>query len=555
MACTIVVTAADGTSYRFGHDAKIASFVPIGLNWGSVLPGGWKGCGFSLARIHVDIEDPPLRLFDEVVVYDEALEPVYEGLIVQLPRRDDATGHLVDVQCMGWAQTMTFDPSHAFWFVDHELGRWRNASAPRRRFNADALVRNGQMSIGAQAITDVDAQPALTLELQGTWAEANGMRCEAYYDAPPGTKIARVDGIWKSNVNVGTGAGDWWFIIFATDDEAAGFPSQSVDYLDGTHDTGFLDYALDVPRRTVLAQLAFITPNTLFDVEVGMHITYVGVYGDTGLTPVADPETGMRGFYIDDMLAYALATACPKLNFSTGPGGTIERPPYVVVQAAYEASTVDQVVQDLNKYVLWEWLVYRDRTFHFRQPNPDRFTWRVRLDRGATANLEGDDSEHAINGVIVKYQTPDGTIRYAGPTGSGYDIEAPGLGDFSVANEVNRHGHPRKWAELEVPYALADPQYALAIGTAYMQIAAMPARSGDITVVGEAYHPDKGWRPVREMLAGDWVVIEDAYADVPRRIVATQNNEDERSNRVSVGNEVARADALLERAGVKTRRF
>jgi hypothetical protein len=304
--------------------------------------------------------------------------------------------------------------------------------------------------------------------------------------------------------------------------------------------------------RYLLAR-AFATGNHIPTAPFTRRLSKLGVYANHGLTSVAisgEPD----GFWIDDMLAWALTRGAPKLNYTTGTDGSIQRPPVVVPHACDNAlGTTERIVLDLNKYVIWDWLVYDNRTFHYRPTDPDRLTWEARLDQGVHLSLEGDDVERAINGVLVTYTSFDGTAKVAGPTGSGLDYESALLGDTDTEGTVNAHGYTRRWVDYPVNFSLADDSYAAVIGAAYLAQTQLPSRSGDLTLRGPVGHPTKGDRPPREIRAGDWIKLSDHPADVPRRIIQVSHNDDDRSTTVSVGNDLNKVDAMLEQAAVASR--
>jgi hypothetical protein len=253
------------------------------------------------------------------------------------------------------------------------------------------------------------------------------------------------------------------------------------------------------------------------------------------------------------MLAWALSRGAPKLNYTTGVDGSIQRPSVIVPHASdLSLGTTERIILDVNKYVIWDWLVYHNRTFQYRPTDPDRLTWDARLDQGIFLNLEGDDVERAINGLVVKYTNSEGTSKVAGPTGSGLDYESDLLADTDSEATVNRHGYTKKWAELDISVPLADDSYAAIIGAAYLYQTQLPSRSGDIEVTATIDHPTKGPRPVREVLAGDYVQVSDHPSDVPRRCTSVSYTDDDRKARISVGNDLNKVDAILEQLGVRT---
>jgi hypothetical protein len=544
MALTILVTSADGREYRFGPDEPDPGFVPFGITWESVVPGGWKSASFNLRR-RID-EDAPLRLLDEVEILDEHGVPMFEGRIARLPRQH-GQDFLLGVECVGWAAHLLDDKTFREIYVDRDLTRWSNMSLQRRLNLAASVPAYGVFdpSVESDATT---GEPALKTMVRGAWA--NRVACAALYDAR-GVPIGSIYYAWKRGSGVSAGGTVWAWSIQASD----------VDTFDSGVDTsGDLEAAgpgsgtLSTTASTRAfgeAALTFEGPGGTAALEYVVAWTTLAVFGNHGLTKRGTAPD--EGFYIQDMIADALGRAAPKLNFTTGPDGSIEDNTLVVLQAAYtDPTSVEKVILDLNKYVLWDWGVERNKTFFFRPTDPDRLTWEARLDQGVHLSLEGDDAERAYNGAVVRYTDAAGKPRSAGPVGLRFDVESALLTDSSPDNTVNAHGYPGKHIELNVTFPLGSDDLAVTIGASYLAQASLPARSGSITLTGNVIHPTKGARPAREIFAGEWVRLSDHPADVPRRILSVSHDDDTKTTSVTVGNDINKVDAMLEQLGVVT---
>lgn len=549
MSLTVLVTSAGGRVYRLAADEPDAAWIPQNVQWTSTVPGGWKDCSFDLARAGND--DSPLRLFDEVVILDEAGQHVYEGRIMRLPRQigDDFQQ---GVECLGWSSHLLDDTSFREIFIDQELGRWAEPSVNRRlaSFAANTTYTGWSAGIGtdpggfpviAHSIADIN-QPGVVR-----------LAAESWYDSA-GVPIGELALEFFSQ-GLG-GAASWRTQAFLSNDDFGSSTDVGVDHNGAVGPVAEILSSTTSNRRYAVLQTLFDASYTAGPIAGGWNAYWrqLAVYGQHGLPGTAPTSGGMAGFYIDQMLANAIGRAAPKLNFTVGAEGSVQRPPIVVTQAAYpDPGSVDTVILDLNKYVLWSWLVYENRTFFYRPTDPDRLTWECRIADGAKVSLEGEDAEKVVNGCMVKYTLVDGTRRVAGPPGSGFDVEDPGLVISDPEHVVNAHGYPRKWLELDISFPLGDDLYATTIGTSALAQASLPARSGSIELTGYANHPTKGLRPVREMRADDWVRVADFAADVPRRIVQTSYSEDDRRVQLSVGNEIDKVTAILEQVGVSTR--
>lgn len=544
MALTVLITHQDGYVTRLGADEPDSAWVPMGITWSSVLPGGWKDASFNLRR-RID-EDVPLRLLDEVVILDEHGQTMYEGRIVKLPRQhgDD---YLLGVECMGWASHLLDDPSVPYFFVDRDMASWQAAGLNRR-------VQHGTNGWDVDYRASVDGA---FMQFEGPGDAAGGRTilqnsaALLEYKCPVGTVAAKM--MYRgTEANVSTNGNSVAAAGVLTDDNDAMSSTSSYSM---TLDDTLRTVTITTPER-YLEMRALATANNTPTAPFTRRLSKLGVYANHGLTSVAisgEPD----GFYIDDMFAWALARGAPKINYTTSATSTepsIQRPTVVVPHACDNSlGTVERIVLDLNKYVIWDWVVYDNRTFFYRPPDPDRLTWEARLDQGAFLDLEGDDVERAINGVLVSYTTFDGTSKVAGPTGSGMDVESSLLGDTDTEATVNAHGYTRKWVDYPVNFSLADDSYAPIIGAAYLAQTQLPSRSGNITIRGNVGHPTKGDRPAREIKAGDWIRVSGHPADVARRVISVSHSDDDRSTTVSVGNDLNKVDAMLEQVQLASR--
>ena len=534
MGLTVLITSPTLGVRRCGPDEPDAAWVPFGIWFESTMPGGWKGGGFNL-RQRGD-QDLGLRILDEVEMIDGDGNTVYEGLIVKLPR-SHGDDYLLGVECLGWAATMLFDPSVPYHYADPIMGNWAEVPLSRRAGIAAAAWPQGRIPVSI-------GQGGIVWDLPNEALAANE-DTEIMYVAPPGCEIGEVDYQGTPNSISSVEAPT----LYTADNETLASATSTALTLDDTVRTA----TVSTPERYAMLRVkttGAVTPAA----GTQRRISKLSVRGNNAL-PTVDTDAGTKGYWVDDILIHALSLGAPKLVArKVKDGGQVERPPTPVAHATdNDLGTVERIVLDLNKHFLYEWGCYHGREFFYRETNPDRLCWEARLQRGIHLALEGDDAEHALNGMMIRYTLADGTPRVAGPLGSGLDVESELLGDLAPENTVNQHGHPRKWGEQTISFPLAADIYAVTIGAAYKAQAALPARSGDIELIWEVEHPTKGMRPVREVLAGHYVRLSDHPADVPRRIINTNNREDGRQNTVTVGNDMNKVDAILEQLGVVTK--
>lgn len=540
---SVQIDRPDGTTIRWAGDELDAANIPCDLQFGSSMPGGFKGATATLFRA-IDL---PGRegMFDDLSILGPGQEVVWQGRLQQMPTSTDSGGR-VTPQAVGWSAHLEDDATFRQLYVDRELAGWGGMPLYQLEHTRTARVlKPGQDGSAVWDSSEIGPGPMLDLTIDGyTWTSAQGRPWRGIaYTAP--SLIGSVEWRWNNPVPYD---GNWGCEVNAYTDGGMTVQTAGVATLGSSFTAA--RYAYSPPAATMALLVGWrctLAPGGSADSTYPLRLAEVAVYGQhtvpgTRTDGYNGPGTGPYGYRASDVLPDVLAKAAPLLRFDSS---TITPTDVLIRQLTFgEPCTAAAVIEHLNRYHLWDWAVWEDRTFYWRPRGSGR-TWTIATADGLDLSLEGDDAQNIYNGIVVTYTDYAGTTHTVGPPGSGAEREDVRLISADINNPATVHGI-RRWRHESMSVA-ADHEIACTYGQMWLGVQAQATRRGSATIRGTVYDDAGQPHPAWRVRGGDTLIVTDRPDDPPRRIIETSYTHRERSNQLTLDSTAATADALIER--------
>lgn len=517
LAISIMARTPTGKLHRWGEDGWHPEDRPTGVTFSSAMPGGHRQLSCSLPRLPGG-DHSGLGRLTEIEALDAAGTVVWSGYLERAARM---SGDRIEVtpEAVGWQAALEDEQGLNLLGVDASLERWSEPPLDVQ----DYLATNGIRRTGSwEVIEGVIRMGFDRLETHDI--------VQAWYHAPAGTGIARL--IYSGAPEAGIEATVDWNI--GTELQGAG--GQDIHDWNGTDTGGVVSLDATGPRIRAALQVYWVG-EAAGEGDWKYRFGDLCVVGDHGL-PLYDGIDGLKGLLASDVITYALSRWAPQIKHSSD---TIMASDFVLPVVMMEDTTVAGIVQDVNRFQLWDWACW-GKEFHYHPRGARGRRWKARV--GPTNQQDtGADVRRLVNGVRVHYTDVDGSSKVVGPPGDAVSSDL--LADPDPLNEATMAGR-RRIASIGLRGISVEKQ-AIQAGNLFWRLLKEADRSGTATVTGYIEdHAGVVW-PHTSIRAGDTIEFVDASDPTPRRIVEVQHSRDARESTITLDAPPDAMEAVLDR--------
>lgn len=529
------IVAPNGHAFRWADDEPAAERVASDTRHSSTMPGGFESMDTTLPRQR-EIDYSDLKRLSVIRRYGAGGRLLFEGRLERAPR---ASGDYLSVSpsAVGYQSALEDNAAATMIFINRDLNVWTGPTKTR----IVAALLNFSPNDDPQVRAAPNGAPLLEFSIDGPIGGSAGGQSEGLYDAGPGNKIGKIAfGTTTSNITPGATYLTAMLADDGPDDIASNWDSVVADSDGAAVTYGIV--TLTTPRRFLHYQHRFAATSAT-DVIRRTWFTDWAVIGDHGLT--IRGAAGAEGFYASDIVTFIVQRFVPQI--AVRPGRSVIASTFVIPQLTFnDATTPGAMIKGATRFGLEDWAVWDGPTFWWHPRGMFSRNWRVRV---ASGRLEetGPQIDRLWNSVLVQYRDVDGSVRTAGPAGSGADTIDNSLVDADQLNPANELGITRRALLI---MDVGTPASAVAVGARFLAESKRLDHSGKATLVGYV-EDDRGIRwPSSYVRAGDTLTVIDASDTSARRIVRADHDRPSRACTVDLDAPPEGLQALLERLGV-----
>lgn len=527
---SIGVKTPSGYTTRWGIDDPRPENVPGSLTFATTLPGGFDLANLTLPRLP-RLNYPDLEEFSDITIRGVCDQVAYEGRVDTTPRTS-GDQYTVAPGIVGWQAHLDANEDVQMIYVCQNPSLWTDAPLTEQLRVSAASISYGDMSWSSQNGGLVCALPNQEIDTSVT---------EIWFIAPAGVLIGKAMYIGQ-DTSMPSG---WEDPALLSHSDLVEDPATS-DAL--TFDGTLRTIDCSSPDRAVSMRV-FSNGVTATPASGAQRaVSAIGVYGNHGLTTQPIDSSTPDGLLASDVIAHALATWAPLVNFTTGAGGTIQPSSFVIPHLVFTTlpTKVSDVITAALQYELLDWAIWEDRTFYMNERGARGTEWQARVAPSGLSET-GPQSTRIWNSTVVQYQDVDGTQRTVGPPGSGCDTEDSSLVDPDPLNPANEAGETRRAV---TAMGTGTSAGAIQVGARFLQEQKLLDTSGQANIVGHIQDPSAVWSPAWKMRAGDTVRFIDAHDTSARRIVKTSYDDSSKTNSLTLDSPPDGLTDLLARLSI-----
>lgn len=471
--------------------------------------GGVEGQagGFATADVSawlLDDSAPELHRFAACQVLLPDRTVAWEGRIESTPER--SAERALDVSLIGHAAILTDIANVVFLGVENDLASWIEPPASRVK---DLATRGTPQSVNSAFSVSI-SEGGISIKMDtGDGTDGRNVSShdsgEVWFRSPLPVAIAQYIADETNGANMA-----------ATIRSAAHGGTGTVNSATLNTDIALHTWTPGTPERFIFFQ--DIPTTGLHKVGRHVNIEAASLFGDHGLTRQAIDGT-CDGLMFSDVLRYLIAAYAPQIATSEDGESTIGDSTTPAPRLAWlTPTTLRQVLDDgMAVEPHRAWAIWEGPTLHWHDKRSAGRLWRLHRADGATFVNSGATAEPDFNGAMVTYAGSDGIARWAGPVGSGADVEDASLSDPDPENPATLAGLNRY---LTLQLDTTNDSKAVEIGALALEVALERHFSGEIEVPRYA-ECDGQMLPVSLMRAGDRVSDSDEAGAEEMLVVGT----------------------------------
>lgn len=392
-----------------------------GFTFSSTDPGGFESASFPIPR-----DLPAVRRGDPVRL-ECGLATAWEGRVKEIQR---SLGEKTLIQCEGYRAVLK-ENSLAEVFVDRDLTKWVGPDLDRQI----ALAGSSRIKLNGSELTttqDPTHEPAIVQSFEGPWEASATPKVETYYYSP-GVIIDAIYYAWQRNGNLNTAEAAWeWYaeVGGVSSGDLAGV-GPGAAYVIANTGASAVKALLDFQYNTGKTGTGAAVPYSIYWTKLAAYGK--GYRKKTGQYRAAPDPVGIDPHWI---AAHVIVNAGLDLGGMQFDGDEVPESLFTVLHAAYPTPVpVEQIVNDMAKFVGWHWGVWESRSpltnssarlIYRASPEngePTAWAWRRECDQLDVR----ENIENLYDSAKVAYIEPGGVERFVEVSKTNPTLSAVGL--------------------------------------------------------------------------------------------------------------------------------